>query len=120
MVEGNFSVLLWSKTGILSLNSELDKLHPDKPKNFAEEICVRDVLREASKDEVGEAREPFSSSGPLQSKPEVSEDTASIVEQEGVLTKKDPEDSVVAANDKLARLIPLVIMDPSRSMSLQA
>ena len=60
------------------------------------EICMRDV--------VGEARE----------------ETASIGEQEGVLTKKDPEDSVVAANDKLARLIPLVIMDPSRSMSLPA
>ena len=25
VVEGNFSVLLWSKTGILSLNSELDQ-----------------------------------------------------------------------------------------------
>ena len=25
LVEGNFSVLLWSKTGILSLNSELDQ-----------------------------------------------------------------------------------------------
>ena len=25
MVEGNFSVLLWSKTGILSLDSELDQ-----------------------------------------------------------------------------------------------
>ena len=58
--------------------------------------------------EVGEAREetgrgPFSSSGPLQSRPEVYEDTANIDEQKDVLTKKDPEDGLVTANDKLAR-----------------
>ena len=63
------------------------------------EICMRDVLRKVAKDVVGEAREetgrgPFSRSGPLQLRPEVSEDTASIDEQKDVLTKKqiDPED----------------------------
>ena len=82
----------------------LNKLPPDTTANFANEPAVETIKERRKRTDSAALMDATLEISMRDVVGSASEEAASIGEQEGVLTKKDPEDSVVAANDKLARL----------------